>query len=39
VVVARSDGTSNRHELAALELPVVKAEIRTFLTDVVGAGA
>src|SRR5215510_9569532 len=39
VVVTTSNGKSNRHELDALELPVVKAEIRTFLTDVVGAGA
>jgi len=39
VVVARSDGKSNRHELAALELPVVKAEIGAFLTDFLGARA
>ena len=39
VVVARSDGKSKRHELAALELPVVKAEISAFLSEVLGAGA
>jgi hypothetical protein len=39
VVVAMSNGKSSRHELAALELPAVKAEIGAFLTDVVGARA
>ena len=39
VVVARSDGKSVRHELATLELPVVKAEISGFLTDLLGARA
>jgi hypothetical protein len=34
VVVAASNGKSRRHELDALELPVVKAELSAWLTDV-----
>jgi hypothetical protein len=33
VIVAASTGRSQRHELDALELPVVKAELSTWLTE------
>ncbi len=36
VVVTGSTGTSRRHELADLELPVVKAEISAWLTELLG---
>ena len=39
VVVTTSAGKSSRHELDALELPVVKAEISAFLTALLGAHA
>ena len=39
VVVLTSNGRTNRHELAALELPVVKAEVSAFLADLLGAHA
>jgi hypothetical protein len=39
VVVTGSTGTSRRHELADLELPVVKAEISAWLTELLGRRA
>jgi hypothetical protein len=39
VVVTGSPGTSRRHELAELELPVVKAEISAWLTELLGRRA
>jgi hypothetical protein len=36
VIVEASNGTSHRHPLHTLELSVVKAEISTFLTDLLG---
>lgn len=36
VVVTGSTGMSRRHELADLELPVVKAEISAWLTELLG---
>jgi hypothetical protein len=36
VVVTASTGASRRHELADMELPVVKAEISAWLTELLG---
>ena len=36
VVVTGSTGTTRRHELADVDLPVVKAEISAWLTDLLG---
>jgi hypothetical protein len=36
VEVTASTGSSRRHELADIELPVVKAEISAWLTDLLG---
>lgn len=36
-VIVTSNGKTHRHELATLELPMVKAEISSFLTELLGA--
>ncbi|MBV8185777.1 MAG: hypothetical protein JO339_00930 [Alphaproteobacteria bacterium] len=36
VIVETSNGTAHRHPLESLELPLVKAEISTFLADLLG---
>jgi hypothetical protein len=36
VEVTASTGSSRRHELADIELPVVKAEISAWLTELLG---
>jgi hypothetical protein len=38
-VIVTANGKTHRHELAALELPVVKTEISAFLSELLGARA